>query len=122
MSELLSNDLDLTPGPWIARTAFRKSFDDHGFRKVCEVSRDGETLVIYAEAQHMWRDGEGNHWGKDDAKLIAAAPALHEALRVLYDETADYIRLNHLGDVHHNRSMQLARDALAALENVNVTR
>src|SRR5262249_4748305 len=40
--------------------------------------------------------------------------AVREALQLLYDETADYIRINHLGDVHHNRSMQLARDALAA--------
>lgn len=37
---------------------------------------------------------------------------LREALNILYEETADYIRINHLGDVHHNRSMQLARDAL----------
>lgn len=35
-----------------------------------------------------------------------------EALQCLYDETADYIRINNLGDVHHNRSMQMARDAL----------
>ena len=38
------------------------------------------------------------------------------ALRVLYEETADYIRINNLGDVHHNRSMQMARAALASLE------
>ena len=37
---------------------------------------------------------------------------LRNALQALYDETADYIRLNRLGDVHHNRSMQMARDAL----------
>lgn len=36
-----------------------------------------------------------------------------DALRVLYEETADYIRINNLGDVHHNRSMQYARDVLA---------
>jgi hypothetical protein len=35
------------------------------------------------------------------------------ALQVLYEETADYIRINNLGDVHHNRSMQMARAALA---------
>jgi Na+-transporting NADH:ubiquinone oxidoreductase subunit NqrC len=34
------------------------------------------------------------------------------ALQCLYDETADYIRINNLGDIHHNRSMQMARDAL----------
>ena len=41
------------------------------------------------------------------------AEQVRAALQALYDETADYIRINHLGDVHHNRSMQLARDALS---------
>jgi hypothetical protein len=47
-----------------------------------------------------------------DALAVNVA-RLREALELLYDETADYIRINKLGDVHHNRSMQLARDALA---------
>ena len=38
---------------------------------------------------------------------------LREALTILYEETADYIRINKLGDVHHNRSMRIARDTLA---------
>ncbi len=38
---------------------------------------------------------------------------LVEALDFLYLEIADYIRLNNLGDVHHNRSMQMARAALS---------
>lgn len=37
---------------------------------------------------------------------------LRDALQLLYDETADYIRINNLGDVHHNESMQRARAAL----------
>ena len=40
--------------------------------------------------------------------------ALETALRLIYEETADYIETNNLGDFHHNRSMQLARAALAA--------
>lgn len=47
-----------------------------------------------------------------DLQLIAAAPQLAQALRVLYEETADYIQTNNLGPVHHNCSMQLARAAL----------
>ncbi len=35
-----------------------------------------------------------------------------EALKALYDDTAEYITINHLGDVHHNQSMRLARDVL----------
>ncbi len=34
------------------------------------------------------------------------------ALRRLYDDTADYIIVNNLGDVHHNKAMQMAREAL----------
>jgi hypothetical protein len=48
-----------------------------------------------------------------DARSQCAA--LRTALERLYDETADYITINHLGDAHHNRSMQMARDALAAI-------
>ncbi len=35
------------------------------------------------------------------------------ALQELYDHTADYIRINKLGDVHHNHCMKRARNALA---------
>lgn len=37
---------------------------------------------------------------------------LRVALSALYEDTASYIRVNHLGDVHHNQSMRLARAAL----------
>lgn len=48
---------------------------------------------------------------------LAASPtgyteSLEQALRMLYEETADYIRINHLGDVHHNASMKKAHEAL----------
>lgn len=36
------------------------------------------------------------------------------ALHTLYVENASYINLNNLGPVHHNRSMQVAREVLAA--------
>jgi len=47
-------------------------------------------------------------------ELRAENVRLAEALKMLYEETVDYIQLNHLGDPHHNRSMQLARAALSA--------
>lgn len=37
---------------------------------------------------------------------------LESALRGLYEDTADYIQVNHLGDIHHNKTMRDARDAL----------
>jgi hypothetical protein len=44
------------------------------------------------------------------------------ALRRLYDETADYIIVNNLGPVHHNKSMQLAREALRYSSRATVER
>lgn len=35
-----------------------------------------------------------------------------EALKMLYEETVDYITINNLGDPHHNQSMRLAAEAL----------
>lgn len=41
-------------------------------------------------------------------------PSAISVLKRLYEETADYIRINNLGDVHHNQSMKDARDVLAS--------
>ena len=56
------------------------------------------------------REAEAN--ARYIVRAVNSHDALVEALRTLYEETADYIRINHLGEVHHNRSMQLARAAL----------
>lgn len=54
---------------------------------------------------------------KDDAAYIVqccnAFPDLLEACKALYEHTADYIRINHLSNVHHNQCMRMARDAIA---------
>lgn len=71
-----------------------------------------------------WSAGErGSAWLASDEdeqrgndRIVAASLACYQALRTLYDETADYIKVNHLGDVHHNQSMKAARDALALAE------
>ena len=56
-------------------------------------------------------------WLREYETALAACEkerdALRTALTMLYEETADYIRLNDLGAVHHNRSMRMARAALA---------
>lgn len=47
-------------------------------------------------------------------KQESQPPSVMKALKMLYDENVEYIRSNNLGDVHHNRSMQIARDVLGA--------
>lgn len=47
-------------------------------------------------------------------QLRAEKKKLRHALFILYREQRDYIQVNHLGPVHHNKSMQDARDALDA--------
>ena len=102
-----------TPGPWHIGEAYEcfcvfASWNIHPITKGLDVKisgsrRDGPVCIdIQTEA---------------NARLIAAAPELLDSLRILYEETADYIRINHLGDVHHNRSMQYARDTIAKAES-----
>lgn len=40
------------------------------------------------------------------------ANRVRAALQKLYDENAEYIRINNLGNIHHNQAMKDARDAL----------
>lgn len=64
-------------------------------------------------------DGEAFYKARADrlenerAQLERQVAQMREALTMLYEETKDYIIINHLGDPHHNRSMQLARAALS---------
>lgn len=45
-------------------------------------------------------------------RLLMLNTLLGNALLCLYQDTADYIRINHLGSTHHNFSMEKARRAL----------
>lgn len=96
------------------------------------VDADGDQIPVldYAHGGYVWA------YNGNAAYIAAAHPqsiltltaALREALidaeakrialRALYEDTADYIRVNNLGDVHHNFSMQLARAALKEAKNV----
>lgn len=90
-----------TPGPWAC--FYKHKYDEW------------HVSVPMSEGSMKWAlfdDGVRSESPEADARLIAAAPDLLVALRMLYDETADYIRLNNLGGMD-NQCMQLARAALA---------
>jgi hypothetical protein len=59
-----------------------------------------------AFAQHD-RESEAN------ARLIAAAPALLEALQAMVDEQVEYMTINHLGDPEKQHNIKRARAAIA---------
>lgn len=61
-----------------------------------------------------WSEVQGPLKNKERREHAAERDRLRGALKILYEETAGYIRINNLGPVHHNRSMQMARDALGA--------
>ena len=99
-----------TPGPWHFKIGDSFSSTDYIVEQVTE---DEQGWVVMRWEPGPYRSGELE---QAIGQLIAAAPELLDSLRILYEETADYIRLNHLGDVHHNRSMQYARDTIAKAE------
>lgn len=58
--------------------------------------------------------------GLDDAienSINARVEGLVEALKMLHDETVDYVQINNLGNPWHNQSMKLAKEALSKFNN-----
>lgn len=79
-----------------------------GERHVADV--DGIPTIISDHRGPLWR-----MWIPQAQIALAEVWPAIEALQILHEETADYIRINKLGDVHHNRSMRMSREALTAL-------
>ncbi len=94
-----------TPGPWLVEHDDRPGME---WNIHIVVTNTPHTRICFM----AHRSTEDNSECEANAHLIAAAPELAEALEQLYQNTADYIRVNKLGDVHHNKDMQDARAAL----------
>lgn len=122
-----------TPGPW------SWVIEDHSMASLGVLPDPGlgdplvlvvspcRSCVKHAENDAK-RDGQEPEWkwgrchtpSLADATLLAAAPDLYDALRDLYDSTADYIRINKLGDANSTHAMRRAAAALAKASGVSV--
>ena len=93
-----------TPGPWAPH------FDEAYYVTGPDLGR--VAMMMNLKGAHGMGGRRTGAEAAANARLISAAPDLLMALRMLYDETADYIRLNNLGGMD-NQCMQLARAAIA---------
>lgn len=93
-----------TPGPWVVWTANEEIGSVTTADGMIAIAQAQQTRRIFKESDHDER--------RANARLIAAAPDLLAALQRLHDDTADYVRINNLGDPYQNKNMRDARDAL----------
>ena len=113
-----SSFMQLTPGPWQVTCAeeWRTASGEHaqfGRFDISAGNADPAATAHYRVASVSNVNNSGQN--RANALLISAAPDLLAALQMLYAETADYIRLNNIGDMD-NQCMRLARAALAKVD------
>lgn len=105
-----------TPGPW--------KWNDHylGLRQVSEKGREEILAFVAYEGLHLNRDlPEGR--AQANARLIAAAPELRDALRSLVVELEKFDRTAHPGGPDGARDFMLRlRDAQAVLRKLDEVR
>lgn len=94
---------DHTPGPW--------RYDPYrelpGFREPAGVDTGKGRWVVEYAGMTPHKEFEAN------ARLIAAAPELLEALIAMEEEKSDYMTINKLGDPAKETTNKIARAAIA---------
>ena len=80
-----------TKGPWTCMEKLGKSLSDHGWRLICEASRKGDNLCVYAEAKNMATTDEKGSYYKfgDDAAFIEALPDIADTAIALAEENEE---------------------------------
>jgi len=124
-----------TPGPWkwrINRSTKRiyltgrgltvMDFVRYGMSNAAPRFLDSEHLMQRADELAVNIPGEDHHsdWNQDighpDARLIAAAPMLLEALKVMVEQEVNYMLINNLGNPEEQQAVINSRAAIAAAE------
>lgn len=109
-----SNSYRYTPGPWVVEDS----------RKMKRKTLRSNLLMVVAVGGGMpgliVNQGSVTPTDEANARLIAAAPDLLQALKLLHDNLAEYQRINNLGG-YNNHDMKMARAALAKAGCVSAT-
>ena len=107
-------DTKHTPGPW------RLFIDDTGGQwsgwPLCiDSANDEEKTVVRTGGQwpYEWDSAMSQREALANARLIAAAPELLEALIEMEREKSDYMTRNNLGDPAKEHTNKMARSAIA---------